>query len=350
MRQLFNKINTINQSNESFIISVLTGSCFGEKVLVSRGEIVWDSVETGFVGKHLQEILKAVREDHKDGLMVIGDQEIFVERIEQEAQLVVCGAGHVSIPIIEFASRAGFDVTVIEDRPEFAKKAATTGAKCVYCESFESGLDKVEGSENTFFVIVTRGHYYDEICLERIIKKKHAYIGMLGSRKRAAAVRELILKQCGDPRALDKMHTPIGLHIGAETPAEIAISVIAEMIQVKREAAKKKTLGYTEAFINAVLSETNSDFDHKVLATTVKKKGSTPRNPGTKMIVLGEWKFEGTVGGGPAEAFMLQRAFQMLQEKDKNTYLYHVDMTGQEISKDKEITEGGAISVLLEYL
>lgn len=96
------------------------------------------------------------------------------------------------MPVIKIGIMMGWEVTVLEDRPKFADNARRAGASHVICEPFEEGLGKVPGSSDTYFVIVTRGHRYDQVCLEKIAEKEHAYIGMIGSRRRTTLVKKLL--------------------------------------------------------------------------------------------------------------------------------------------------------------
>ena len=117
-------------------------------------------------------------------------ERIFQERISRPAKLVICGAGHVSMPIIRMGKMLGFHVTVVEDRPKFADDARRAEADQVYCEPFEDGLAKIKGDTDTWFVIVTRGHRYDTDCLRTILGKPRAYVGMMGSKRRTAIVKD----------------------------------------------------------------------------------------------------------------------------------------------------------------
>ena len=110
-------------------------------------------------------------------------------------RFVICGGGHVSIPIIQMGLMIGCHVTVLEDRLKFADHARRAGVHEVICDSFEEGLKRIKGDKDTFFIIVTRGHRYDQVCLENIAKKPHAYIGMIGSRMRVKKVKEAVIEK-----------------------------------------------------------------------------------------------------------------------------------------------------------
>ena len=240
----------------------------------------------------------------------------------------------------------GCEVTVLEDRPSYADDARRAGATTVICEPFEEGLEKVSGSADTFFVIVTRGHRYDQICLEKIAQKEHAYIGMIGSRKRTAMVKENLKEKGIDSAVLDAVYTPIGLNINAETPVEIAVAIMAEIIQVKNR--QKRSGGYTKEMIKAVL-EQEPDHSPKVLATIVARKGSAPRGIGTKMLILRNGKCIGTIGGGCMEANVIQKARLMVATGMPKARICQVDMTGNDAEEEGMVC-GGVISVLLELI
>ena len=104
----------------------------------------------------------------------------------------------------------GCPVTVLEDRPQFAEHARQAGATKVICDSFENGLAQIPGDTDTFFIIVTRGHRSDQLCLKLISQKDHAYIGMMGSRTRVAKVKESLMADGVDEDILDSLHAPIG--------------------------------------------------------------------------------------------------------------------------------------------
>ena len=167
-----------------------------------------------------------------------GSVELFVEPILSDPVLYIFGGGHVSAQIIPLASRVGFKVEVIDDRPEFADARKFPDASRVHLFPFEGVLDKIPVDESSYLVIVTRGHIHDKSVLEQCLKTKARYIGMIGSRRKKAMIYEKLLEEGFTKADLDRVHAPIGLEIGAETPEEIAVSIVAELIQVR--AGKEK--------------------------------------------------------------------------------------------------------------
>ena len=207
------------------------------KAFFSDEKLIWESTKGGFFSQNQEEIRKL----HDSGQSTAAGKKLFCDCLGGEKRLVICGGGHVSMPVIQLGAMMEFTVTVLEDRPLYANNARRAGAHQVICDSFENGLDQTKGSKDTYFIILTRGHRYDQICLERIAKMPHAYIGMIGSRKRVAKVKEVLIENGTDPEVLNQVYTPIGLNIGAETPAEIA-SCQWRIIQVKNQ--KLKSCGF----------------------------------------------------------------------------------------------------------
>lgn len=277
---------------------------------------------------------------------------IYRERIGRTPKMIICGAGHVSMPIIRMGKMLGFTVTVIEDRPKFADHARAAGADQVLCEPFSDGLSKIRGDSDSWFIIVTRGHRYDTECLEAILRKPYAYVGMMGSRRRVAIVKDQLEAKGVCREALDGVHTPIGLKIGAETPEEIAVSVMAEIIQVKNagfgkdgKAERCRTGGYSTELLDAVLDP--DDSREKVLATIISRKGSAPRSVGTKMLIRVDGTTVDTIGGGCIESEVIRKALLMMRAEDEGFRLCTVDMTA-DAAEDEGMVCGGVVEVMLE--
>lgn len=354
MIQLLEKISEIEKREKNrlaLVLTVLDGVFAAEKALVVDGTIVWSSENGKYFCKHKEEISRL----SENKTITLGENQVYCDILGKEKELVICGGGHVSIPIITLGKMAGFEVTVLEDRPFFADKAREAGADQVICESFESGLRQVEGNADTYFIIVTRGHRFDQICLEEIVKKEHAYIGMMGSRKRTAIVKQNLEQRGVSKEVLNTVYTPIGLGIGAETPEEIAIAIIAEIIEIKNK--KKKTCGYSKDIIKMIMDEKNYA-SPKVLATIIKRKGSAPRAVGTKMLICKNGTCIGTIGGGLLEAEVTKKALCMIEEsqsesencKDKKkNCIYQINMTRNDAEEEGMVC-GGIVDVFLELI
>ena len=334
-------ISELNNNLENRLFEVCEGDHAGEKMIVSAGKPAWMSDNDGFFSAHASEAMAA--EDGK--LTKIAGERVFAELIGNEKKIVLCGAGHVSMPVIEIAKITGFHVTAIDDREEFIKNALEHGSDEGICSGFEEALADVPGDFDTFFIIVTRGHLYDAECLLSIVKKPYAYIGMIGSRRKVGMVKQMLVDEGVPQDVIDSVHTPIGLDIGAETPEEIAVAIMAEIIEVKNKT--RKSVGIPSDVMTALLSDNR---EPAVLATIVSKKGSSPRSAGAKMLVAEDGSITETIGGGQAEARVIERAVDMLKDnknEPQRPVMVHVDMSGKEVA-DEGMICGGAVEVLLE--
>ena len=164
--------------------------------------------------------------------------QVFFDLICPELKLIVCGAGHIAIPLSRFARDVGFRVTVLDDRDDFAHPARFPGCNVIAAD-FAFTLRDLHFNQSTFVVVITRGHEHDADCLMEILKKETAYIGLIGSRRRVRFVLEMLEKQGIAKERLQEVFTPIGIPIGAESPAEIALSIIAELVCVRRKGSQQ---------------------------------------------------------------------------------------------------------------
>lgn len=169
----------------------------------------------------------------------LGDLRLFVEVQSPPAALIICGAGHVAVPLAAMAALCDFDVTVLDDRALYATPARFPAARQVIAGDFRQELRALRAQAGfgarTALVLVTRGHQHDVDCLLEVLDDPLGYVGMIGSRRRIRAVFELLEREQGiDPARLARVHAPIGLDIGARTPAEIAVAILAEIVNVQR--------------------------------------------------------------------------------------------------------------------
>ena len=161
-------------------------------------------------------------------------ESTFVEPLGLTQRLVIVGAGHIARPLCEMAALADYAVTVVDDRAEYALEEFFPRAKRVLCGAYEDLLPELAKISDTSVVLVTRGHRHDQECLRLIAGDDLNYVGMIGSQRRIDAVFGDLVSEGIDPKELRKVAAPIGLEIGARTPAEIAISILAQMIQWRR--------------------------------------------------------------------------------------------------------------------
>jgi xanthine dehydrogenase accessory factor len=261
-----------------------------------------------------------------------------------ESRMVVLGGGHIALPLVEFASRCGFAVTVCDDRPSFANRQRFPTAREVLCESFERIFDRLRINRFTFVVVITRGHRHDLDCLRQILRYDTAYTGMIGSRRRVAGAMRQLLEEGYPKEKLDAVRAPIGLDIGAETPEEIAVSILSEVISYKRKVAGGVWPELDITVLNVLCEEA---FEKRALVTVIETKGSTPRDIGAKMIVHPDGRIVGSIGGGCSESGVITEALDII--RDGGYRLVDVDMTG-DIAEDEGMVCGGTMKVLIEQI
>jgi xanthine dehydrogenase accessory factor len=183
----------------------------------------------------LRDLSPTLFKDNKSRTINIEDEvRVFVDILSSEITLLVCGGGHIAIPLAQFARRVGFRVTVLDDRPDFALPSRFPDCQVV-AKEFAEALQEMSLGPSVYVVVITRGHEHDVDCLAEILKKETAYVGLIGSRRRVRIVLE-VLANGGAPREpLEKVFTPIGIPIGAESPEEIALSIVSELVCVRRK-------------------------------------------------------------------------------------------------------------------
>ena len=340
--ELYKKMDENLQCKNNLLATVLEGTDTGNRYFFSEGELLG---QTG--SSELSEELKSqITETSQSGIYEIAGKKFFIEHLKQPAHLVICGAGHVAQQVILLAAKVGFDITVLEDRVSFAGEARRAGADRVICDNFEDALKQIPGSEDTYFLVVTRGHRYDRECLEAILKKRYAYVGMMASRGRSALLKKQMAEDGFDRKALDEIHTPVGLPINAETPEEIAVSIVSELIREKNHI--KKTSGYDSELMGYLTGKSEPGMK-RALATIISRRGSAPRGVGTKMLVLEDGRIIGTIGGGCMESEVQHLCLRMLHEEHAKGQIFTVDMTASQ-AEEEGLVCGGTIRVFLEVV
>lgn len=278
------------------------------------------------------------------------EDSILIEPFFPKPRLIIFGGGHIAKPLTEFGRKVGFSVIVIDDRPFFANSGRFPEADEVICESFDNIFDKINLKPSDFVVIVTRGHKYDGVCLRNTLKYKTAYTGMIGSKRRVKAMMAELLQEGYDKEKLDKVCSPIGLDIGAVTPEEIAIAIIAQVISYRRASNSKSSrnkFNWPEFDMDVMKEASSKSEIPRALITIIGSKGSVPRKAGAKMIVWLDGRLIGTIGGGCSEANILTLARNIIQEKGYS--IEHVDMTG-DVAEDEGMVCGGVMDVLIEAM
>jgi xanthine dehydrogenase accessory factor len=160
--------------------------------------------------------------------------DAFHELLEPQPQLMILGAGHIAVPLASFAHLLGFEVVVIDDRDKYANRERFPEADEVIAADFGETVQKLLITPFTYLAIITRGHTFDEEALRVLLRQEPAYIGVIGSRRRVETVLRKLAGEGYDRERLSAVYAPIGMDIGSETPEEIALSIIAEIISVRR--------------------------------------------------------------------------------------------------------------------
>jgi xanthine dehydrogenase accessory factor len=168
----------------------------------------------------------------------------FADPLQSTPEVLIFGAGHISTCIAPIAKMVGFRVVVVDDRSEFANRERFPLADEIFVIPFQQVRHKVSTTAHSYIVIVTRGHNYDKVVLESMLDKPHAYLGMIGSKKKKSAIYQALTAAGVSAETLARVYSPIGLDIGAETPEEIAVSIVAEMIDLRasRKSSSPKPL------------------------------------------------------------------------------------------------------------
>ncbi len=164
--------------------------------------------------------------------------QLFVDPLPGAQRLIIIGAGHVGQALADLGAMLGFHVVVIDDRAAFANRERFPNAAEIIVRPFDRAIDSLKLDRNCYVVAVTRGHAFDELALRTTLKQKPGYVGMIGSKRRVRATLDRIEADGINRAVLEQVHAPIGLDIGAETPEEIAVSIMAEIIRERRQGVR----------------------------------------------------------------------------------------------------------------
>ena len=277
-----------------------------------------------------------------------GDSLMITEPVLPQERLIILGGGHIAEPLCQFAAKCGFTVCLVDDRPEFANAKRFPEASRIVCDRFENAIAQLNITPFDYVVVITRGHRSDADCLRKILPETFpAYLGMIGSRRRVKAQLELLAEEGFKKEKLDRICTPIGLKIGAVTPAEIAVSIMAEVISYRR----LPEFGSENRYCNdsdvelSVLEYLAENTDPKAIVTVIETKGSSPRGAGAKMAVSPLGKVIGSIGGGCSEAAVIRDAVSIIGTGRYK--IKEIDMTG-DVAENDGMVCGGIMRVLIE--
>jgi xanthine dehydrogenase accessory factor len=164
---------------------------------------------------------------------------ILMEPISSLQTVIVFGGGHISVNLVPMLTMVDFRVVVVDDRAEFANEKRFPQAAQIVVADYEKSFDQLEFTPETYCVIVTRGHIHDKTVIENVLTRPTRYVGMIGSRRKRDMVYDALMKQGFSSDQLKSVYSPIGLDIGAETAEEIAISIVAELIQIRAHGLRR---------------------------------------------------------------------------------------------------------------
>ena len=276
-----------------------------------------------------------------------GEEIVVTEYFTPRPRMIVFGGGHIAAALPAMASFVEFDVVIFDDRPSFVGEARFPAAKKVICDGFQRVGKHLNIRKNDYVVIATRGHRHDKECLRSVLSGCFPqYVGMVGSRRRAAVMRRQMIEEGFSPDCLERLHSPIGLSIGAVTPEEIALSILAEAVREKRKTCQGPGQKRFYADVKPIewLARQENDDKKAALVTVLSTKGSTPREAGAKMVALADGSAVGSIGGGCAEADVARDARDVIQ---RGGYLFKtVDMTDS--AEDDGMMCGGTMDVFIE--
>jgi len=263
MEDVFEKIVTLKKSGTSAALAIITqtkGSTprrAGAKMVVLKDGKTIGSLGGGDLEKRVvEESLEAIKQgapktatytlDAEKGKLDMrcgGELEVYIEPILPENRLFIFGAGHITRSLAPMLQRSGFLVSLIDDSPDLLQKDKFPEIEDLRLTDMVKAARELPSDPNAYIVLLSRGFSRDEAILHQLIQKDFKYIGMIGSGKKIKAMEESLRKQGIPKEAFSKLRAPIGLDIGGETPEEIAISIAAEIIAVKKgklEILKKK--------------------------------------------------------------------------------------------------------------
>jgi len=228
----------------------------GAKMLVGKNGLISGTIGGGIIeAKVVEEAKKAIKSGKKKNLQFdlnkeeIGLDEtpicggkikIFIDILMPKEKILIFGAGHIALCLSRFAKILRFGVIIIDERKEFANRTRFPEAEKIINEKAALALKQFKINPCTYVVIVTKGHLNDEDALISVIKQNVKYVGMIGSRAKNNIIFSHLREKGVTEKQINKIYAPIGLSIGARTPEEIAVSIIAEIISVKRKTSKKE--------------------------------------------------------------------------------------------------------------
>ena len=335
----------------------------GRKLLITGSGIFGDLGDATLASRMRQQAPEFLLQREAQLLEITGaggTAGVFVEPLHPVARLLVMGGGHIAQPLVAIASLLEYEITVVDDRLSFADPRRFPGARSVVCEDFGRALSQQSIDTGTSVVIVTRGHQHDLECLKQVLSREPGYVGMIGSRRRTSLVREHLIAAGFPAEQVNRVLMPIGLGIGAETPAEIAVSIAAQLTEARSGRGRSPLPPTSKSDQWQLLADLLDHVERRqpvVAATVVRTRGSTPRQPGAKMLLSPDGCVRGTIGGGCGEAAVRSGAMMLFDAGAAPggagvlpaARLFSVAMDA-DVDADEGMACGGTMDVFLERL
>ena len=271
--------------------------------------------------------------------------DVFVETLVGRPRLFIVGAGHVGNAFAHIAVTLGFETVVIDERPDFANPERLPGVDHIICGPYVESLAALPEYANSYFVFVTPGHKSDLACAPIALRRPFQYLGMIGSRAKIVMVRGALREQGFSEEQLDRIHAPIGLSIGGRDPAEIAVSIAAEIIQVRSSLGN---IAFDPAIADGLRDLGRTPDLPAVLATVVGHGGSVPRGTGTRMLLVDGQQIVGSIGGGKIENASIQRSRALLDAGEAFD-VHDYDLSNRE-GAELGMTCGGRVRIMFEAM
>lgn len=278
----------------------------------------------------------------------------YIRRFCPDERLIILGGGNIGQMIARYAKSAGFHVVAVDDRPSFANRSCFPDADEIYCDTFVHAIEILRITARDYITVVTRGHRYDLDCLHAVLQGDFPhYLGMMGSGRRVAATRTLLQQEGVEQSLIGRIHMPIGLPIGAMTPQEIGISIVAELIASRRirlekysDSPERNCMEHSD--IDRKFAEfLKKDRQPKALLLVYETSGSTPVKSGAMMVLAQSGQTAGTIGGGCTEAAALREALRLIGTGKERCML--LDMTN-DMAAQKGMVCGGTMYVWMTDL
>lgn len=291
------------KEGEMVLATCVEGQFRGSKALFHEGGLLMA------LPGETEDFWRRVQLPEKDGFcgLIPGPEEaeVFCDPLVPEPKLIIVGAGHVGQALAKLAQECGFTVFVVDERPELLTEERFPG--CTLFNKYTSGLMPFSGG-NCYFAIMAADHETSENCMVTVMRRRYAYAGLIGAAARRPGVLQR-LREAGIPEEkLNDLVMPIGLDIGAETPAEVAVSILAQLIARRRELT-----GGVACYI-PIYQALSREAEAQVLATVIRTAGSAPRDCGAKLCWRPDGALLGSVGGGALEEDVLTVAALTMED------------------------------------